>query len=242
VGLVLEAGVAEPHTAPLVRWLDTVFPPYRGMRDSGKWASMLALVYAQLIPLGIIGIGDGLRGLFKSRSRRDGGRAIVAGVALALPLYYGNGLLFGMHGEIKPSQYPAGWYTADRVMLADPRHDRALFLPWHLYLHLSFVRNVNSVIANPAPGFFSIPVVVSDDPQVTGIGPPPTDDQLAIQALVNSGPAGDWGNVLVSRNIGYVVLAKEVDWENFQYLDHQTGLLRVADYGSLVLYRVMAKN
>jgi hypothetical protein len=242
IGLILEAGVADPHIAPLVRWLDAVFPPYRGMRDSGKWASILALVYAQLIPLGLIGIRDGLKSFLKNRTVIEGSSAIVAGLALALPLYYGNGLLFGMHGEIKPSEYPAGWYTADRVILSDPSHERALFLPWHQYLHLSFVQNVNSVIANPAPGFYSIPIVVSSNPEVKGIPPPETDDQRAIQALVNAGTAGNWADVLRSRNIKYIVLAKEVDWENFDFLDEQPGMIRLADYGSAVLYRVMANN
>ena len=101
---------------------------------------------------------------------------------------------------------------------------------------------LRSVIANPAPGFFSIPVVVSGDPEVAGIPPPGSEDQRAVQALVNAGGTGDWGRVLASRNIRYVVLAKELDWENFQYLDQQAGLKRVADYGSVVLYRVMANN
>jgi len=242
VGLILEAGVAEPHVAPFIRWLDAVFPPYRGMRDSGKWAAILAVVYAQLVPLGFIAIRDGLMYSLENRTLRDLGRTIVASIALALPLYYGNGLLFGMHGEIKPSEYPSGWYAADRAMLSDPQHDRALFLPWHGYLRLSFVHNVNSVIANPAPGFFSIPVVVSGDPEVTGIPPPGSEDQRAVQALVNAGGTGDWGRILASRNIRYVVLAKELDWESFQYLEQQAGLKRVADYGSVVLYRVMANN
>ena len=34
--------------------------------------------------------------------------AVAIGLLLAVPLYNGNGLLFGMHGEIKPSEYPAG--------------------------------------------------------------------------------------------------------------------------------------
>src|SRR5207245_2093581 len=38
IALILEMGVANPVTEPLVRFLDTVFPPYRGMRDAGKWA------------------------------------------------------------------------------------------------------------------------------------------------------------------------------------------------------------
>src|SRR5436305_3129560 len=54
IGLILELGAATPVTEPIVRFLDTVFPPYRGMRDSGKWGALIALVYAELIPLGAI--------------------------------------------------------------------------------------------------------------------------------------------------------------------------------------------
>ncbi|HEX2712430.1 MAG TPA: hypothetical protein VHM88_09440, partial [Candidatus Acidoferrales bacterium] len=35
---VLGIGVADPHIAPVVDWLDSAFPPYRGMRDAQKWA------------------------------------------------------------------------------------------------------------------------------------------------------------------------------------------------------------
>jgi hypothetical protein len=235
IGLLLEAGVAESHTAPVVRWLDAVFPAYRGMRDAGKWASVLAIVYAQLIPLGVIAIRNWLRDHPRGITGLAG--AAISGLALALPLYYGNGLLFGMHGEIRPSRYPAGWYAADRVMAADPRHDRALFLPWHHYLRLSFVRNVNSVIASPAPSFFSVPVVVSADAEVGGIAPPNDPEQSAIRILVITGDRADWDAALAARNIKYVLVAKEVDWEQFAFFDHEPGFVRVGDYGSITLYR-----
>jgi hypothetical protein len=217
------------------------------MRDSGKWASLLAVVYAQLIPLAWIAIRDGLKGPHPDlpesgrgiwRALRETGLAVTAGVALALPLYYGNGLLFGMHTQIQPSQYPAGWYAADRVMSADGGRGRALFLPWHQYLRLSFVRNVNSVISSPAPAFFSIPTFASADAEVPGIAAPDTADQRTIQALINAGSTGDWARGLASRDIKFVVVAKELDWQNYGYLDRQGGLKKVGDYGSVVLYRV----
>jgi hypothetical protein len=242
IGLILEAGVADPRVAPLIRWLDAVFPPYRGMRDSGKWAALLAVVYSQLIPLAWIAIRDGLKGWRKWPSVRDISLAVTAGVALALPLYYGNGLLFGMHNQIQPSQYPAGWYAADRVMAANAGRGRALFLPWHLYLQLSFVRNVNSIIASPAPEFFSIPTLVSGDPEVPGLTGPDTPDQRMIRGLINAGRAGDWARGLASRDVRFVLVAKEVDWQTYRYLDLQAGLVKMGDYGSVVLYRVMAVN
>jgi hypothetical protein len=235
VGLLLEAGVAEPHIAPLVRWLDGVFPPYRGMRDAGKWASLLAVVYAQLVPMGVIAIRNWLRDHPHGISSVSG--AALSGFALALPLYYGNGVLFGMHGEIRPSMYPAGWYAADRIMAADPKHDRALFLPWHLYLRLSFVRNVNSVIASPAQGFFSVPVVVSADPEVGGFTPPNDPDQRTITTLVAGGARADWATALAARNIKYVLVAKEIDSERFAFFAQQPGFVRVLGDDHIALYR-----
>jgi hypothetical protein len=42
--------------------------------------------------------------------------------------------------------------------------------------------------------------------------------------------------------VTFVVVAKELDWQNYAYLDRQSGLTRVGDYGSVVLYRVMATD
>jgi hypothetical protein len=231
IALILEMGVATPVTEPIVRFLDTVFPPYRGMRDAGKWAALIALVYAQLIPLGAIVV------LRCVRQRGEVVEAVATGLLLALPLYYGNGLLFGSHGEIQPSQYPAGWYSADRVLAADPHPGRTLFLPWHLYLGLDFVRNTNNVIASPAPSFFSVPVVISPDAGISGVMTPADDAQAAVARLVDAGASASWGNELARHDIKYVLLAREVDWQRFQYLGSRPDLVVVGDYGSIVLYR-----
>jgi len=236
VALILEMGVANPVTEPIVRLLDTIFPPYRGMRDAGKWAALIALVYSQLIPLGAVVVLTWLRQHVKP-PRIDLAEALAAGLLLALPLYYGNGLLFGMHGEVQPSAYPSGWYQADRLLAADPHPGRTLFLPWHLYLGLDFVRNTNNVVASPAPFFFNVPIIISQDPEVPGISPPNDPEQVAISRLVAAGATGDWASELASRNIKYVLLAREVDWTPYRFLASQPGFQLVADDGSIVLYR-----
>jgi hypothetical protein len=237
IALILDVGSADSRIAVLVSWLDRIFPPYRGMRDSGKWAAILALVYAQLIPLGVIALRGAARTRINNDRLRDLAMALATGLALALPLYYGNGLLFGMHGEVLPSQYPAGWYQADRLLLADPHPGRAVFLPWHQYLALSFVKNSNKVVAAPAPSFFSIPVVISPNPEIPGIAAPGDPDQVAVTGLVAAANAGDWAPILARHNIKYVLLAREVDWRGYSYLARERGLELVADYGSIVVYR-----
>ena len=237
VALILEMGVSNPLTSGLVRWLDTNIPPYRGMRDAGKWAALLALTYSQL---GALGAAALLRWIRKPDISGLGSEWVASGavaVLLAVPLYYGNGLLYGAHGEIKPSQYPASWYAADRVLSSDSHPGRTLFLPWHEYMAFGFIQNQNKVVAPPGPNFFSVPLVVSLDPELPGIGPPPTPDQIALYNLVREGSQGNWAEVLASRDIKYILLAREVDWQSYKYLDTQPDLVLVRDFGSIALYR-----
>jgi hypothetical protein len=237
IALILEAGVSTPVTSGIVRWLDANLPLYRGMRDAGKWAALLALVYSQLFALGVAAILHWVRNRRRNGARSEWLVAVVSGLVLAFPLYYGNGLLYGMHGEIAPSQYPPGWYAADQKLASDSHPGRTLFLPWHEYMSLSFVRNQNSVVAPPAPSFFSAPVLVSTDPEVAGLSPPPDAEQKAISGLVAAGSQGQWAQVLAAHKIKYVLLAREVDWNSYAYLDSQQGLVKIGDYGSIVLYR-----
>jgi hypothetical protein len=237
IALILEMGVSHPLTSWLVTWLDLHFAIYRGMRDAGKWAALLALAYSQLVALGAVAILDWLRRQTPRTPGREWVVSIATGLLLAVPFYYGNGLLFGMHGEIRPSQYPSGWYAADRALLADPHPGLTLFLPWHEYMSFSFVDNQNPVIAPPAPTFFSVPVIVSANPEVPGIALPTDPQQVQISTLVAQGEKGNWAEELATLHIKYVLVAREVSFPTYQYLDEQPGLVRVGDFSSIVMYR-----
>jgi hypothetical protein len=218
--------------------LDSVFPPYRGMRDAQKWAILLALAYSQAVPLGVTALSAWIRARVRSGPSRDWLEAAIPGLALALSLYYGNGLLFGLHDQIRPSAYPAGWYQVEQVLIADPDPGRAVFLPWHRYLALSFVQNRNPVVTSPAPTFFSVPVVVSDDPEIPGFPQPPSNpDTVTISALIAAEGDKQWSPALAARDIKYVILVREVDWAHYSYLDQQVGLERIIDNDSILLYR-----
>ncbi len=64
-----------------------------------------------------------------------------------------------------------------------------------------------------------------------------TFDQVALTSLVARGATTDWAPPLVARDIKYLILAREVDWRAYRYLEYQPDLVEVGDYGSLVLYR-----
>jgi hypothetical protein len=237
LALVLEMGVSHPATAGLVGWLDAHFGAYRGMRDAGKWAALLALAYSQLVGLGAAALLMVLQSRLHDVNGSEWAASLGAALLLALPLYYGNGLLFGSHGEIKPSQYPVGWYEADRTLAADPSPGRTLFLPWHQYMSFSFIHNQNIVVGCPGPTFFSVPILSSTDPEVPGVAPPVSTDQIDLSGLVRAGSTGKWAEVLGARGVKYILVAHELDWSSYMYLDNQAGIVRVGDYGSIVLYR-----
>src|SRR5439155_16778456 len=103
------------------------------------------------------------RVLDRSKVRTWDMRAIVA-FALVVPLVYGNTLVWNW-SRLRPIHFPSEWSAADRSMTAQGG-GRMLFLPWHLYISLSFT---HYRVANPAPWFFSVPVLSGDDVEVGSI-------------------------------------------------------------------------
>jgi hypothetical protein len=73
---------------------------------------------------------------------------------------------------------------------------------------------------------------------VGGIAAPTDPEQVAITDLVGKGSQGDWATVLTKLKVKYVLLAREVDFASFWYLDYLPDFVKVGDYGSIVLYRV----
>src|SRR5207245_5087486 len=116
--------VSTPVTAGAVTWVDAHFALYRGMRDAGKWAAILAFVYSQLGGIGASAIEAQVNARWSDPRRADLVRGLAAALLLAVPLYYGNGLLFGAHGEIKPSQYSAGCYPVHHLLTSQLRTAR----------------------------------------------------------------------------------------------------------------------
>lgn len=234
---LLAIGLSAPLMARLVVAIDKTVPVYRGLRDAGKWIAVLALLYSQLAALG----ASALLNLLGTNRRVGRSRELVvplmSALILALPVYYGNGLLYGLHAQVQPSAYPTGWYAADRLISHDRNGGRAVFLPWHGYMALSFIRNTDRVVSCPAPSFFSIPTVASQDLEIPGIAPPASADQVAISQLVKQGAKADWATTLNQYGIEYVLLAREADWNSYAYLASQPGLTLLHDYGSIVVFR-----
>src|SRR4029077_7235727 len=113
-----------------------------------------------------------------------------------------------------------------------------LFLPWHLYMSYSFIHNQNKIVASPAPTFFSTRILASTNSEADGIATPNNPDQIAVSALVIAGAEGHWSSVLAQQGIKYILLAKDLDWATYAYLDSEPGVTKIDDFGSILVYSV----
>jgi hypothetical protein len=92
-----------------------------------KRAALLALVYSQLVPLGVLALTAWVP-LAPTPERRELAEGAIAAIGLALRCIMITACHWGMHRHI-PTGYPSGWYAADRVRAADDGGGRAVFLP-----------------------------------------------------------------------------------------------------------------
>lgn len=208
-------------------WLAAHLPFYAGFREPQKFVALLCLTYAYFTTWGAVWVRGRLRG------RRA--QTAAAGLAL-LPLIYTPTILWGAYGQLRPVTYPADWSEANRTLNAQTGADKVLVLPWHLYMSYSFTHRI---IASPAPAFYDRPVVTSDDPELPGVAPQ-THDKMRESAtrLVTADDHTDLGSKLQALGIGYVLVNKDFDYQDYDYLSSIPGVKLLQDSQTIKLYRL----
>ncbi len=150
-------------------------------------------------------------------------------------------LLWGLGEQVRPVDYPTDWYQADQsIMLesgnvhqVDGCQDTILFLPWHLYMSFGWIgRNV----ANPAASFFHCPLISGTNMEWGGIYDNSGDvrGQAVGEWVKKKGETTD--DVLGRYNVRYIILAKEVDWRVYLWLDGLVGWQIAKDSQTLRIY------
>jgi hypothetical protein len=143
--------------------------------------------------------------------------------------------LFGFAGQIRNLDYPSEWYEIRASIDQDASDYRILILPWHLYMHQSWV---GRKIANPAPSFFDKPFLAGENMEWGGIETQSTNpEQFYVQLLLNNRiRVKDFGNLLAPLNIKYIVLLKELDYREYDFLYNQTDLSVVNENEMVTLF------
>ena len=230
VAVVLAAGTSFRPAAGAFRWAFDSVPGFAVFREPQKWVALLPLAYALL---GAIGL-DRLLG---AGERERGSRwACVAGlVALALPLVYAWTLVWNWD-RLRPAEFPASWSAADDLMRAEGG-GTMLFLPWHLYMSVGFAEHR---VVNPAPFFFSVPVVSGDNVELATIRTQSSDptSRAVEAALFTAEGRSSFGERLAGLCIRWVVLAKEDDYRGYEWVGSSPELARALDTPELIVWRV----
>jgi hypothetical protein len=201
-------------------------PGFAIMREPEKFSGLLALAYATFFGLGV----TCLAGL----SQRALQRRFVIGLAMAIPCVYGFTTFWGFGGYAAPSAYPASWAQADSIMGTGDQ--AVLALPWHLYLDFPWTQG--RTVVNPMASYFRRPVISGDNIEAGDIETESTDprsDYLSYLFAVGS-ETTHLGRLLAPLGIRYVLLAKTDDWKDYSFLDTQSDLRVVKDWGDLTLF------
>lgn len=210
-------------------WIAGHIPFFAGYREPQKFAALLALCY-------VIFAAGGAQSLVTKLQAWPTSQALVKGAVFLLPFALAPTMLWGFAGQLSPRQYPAGWATVNEELRRDDEQFNVLFLPWHHYMSFGFA---GRLIANPAPDFFDKPMIISQDPEVGGLtarDPP----QQALTRLVASAPRhahSHLGALLLPYKVKYIVVAKELDYQQYDYLDTNPDFRQVKNTNSIMLYR-----
>ena len=228
VAFVLALGIALPLTSRITLWLFNNIPFYKGLREPQKWVAIMVAVYEALLVLGLIG-------LFKKKLVIKN-KELVTALLTFIILLQAPLMAWGGAGQIRPIEYPQDWYEVNELVVKESGcQSKILFLPWHLYMGF---RWVGSVIANPSSNFFQCPVIYGENMEFGGIySQTLKEEQRKIEAwLFSSGKTG-----LLEKNeynIGYIVLAKEVDWQGYLWIENHSNVEFVKETKTLRVYRV----
>jgi len=228
----LALGIALPITSKITLWLFNNVPFYKGLREPQKWVAVMVAVYEVLL---VCGLNQLLKRNIVIKNKGWLTILLTFVILLQAPL-----MVWGGAGQVRPTNYPADWYEANEFIKLESMaengkcQNKILFLPWHMYMSFNWLGHI---VANPAPSFFKCPVIYGKNMEFGGIfghSADPNEREVEKWAL-NVGRT----NLLEENklNIGYIILAKETDWQNYLWLNNHPNVEFVKETENLIVYK-----
>lgn len=230
IGWWLAMGIGCSWSAGTTHFLIDHLPFYRGYREPQKWLMLLVLLYSYA---GAIGLGA-VAGKVKNANARQ----YVIGAGLLLPLLYTPTLLWGAGGQLRSAPYPKDYAIAAKRLDASGTDYKVFVLPWHQYLPLSYA---GRVVANPASHYFKQHMITGDNPEIVGV---PPQGQSPLYKLINNQllPDRNYRSDVITQlkpyDVRYVMLLKEADWRDYDWVNKQDDLTLVQDTATIRIYKV----
>lgn len=233
ISFILAIGIAWKPIKPFIQFLYDHIPFYYGFREPQKFVALLCFTYCFL---GATGIDDILK-KFKQK-RREILYSTAAIIFIALPFFYSPGLFRGFRNQLYTSHYPQEWYEVNDLLNQDQEDFKVLFLPWHLYMRFDFA---GKNITNPAFKFFDKNIISGDNMQISNIEThsEKIETKYVEKFLHKRTVIKNFGYKLKPLEIKYIILAKEVDYEDYTklFLNKQEDLEVIYEKGKLKIYK-----
>ena len=232
ISFVLSAGIAYQPFAPIINFLNEKTFIFQGFRDSQKFSALLVLAYAYF---GAVGINAIFKHLIIQRLKYL--KLVLAVFLIGLPVLYSPLMVWGFCGQLYASHYPQEWFKTNQILNQDKEDFKVLFLPWHQYMPFSFIGN--KVVVNPAPQFFDKETIAGDNMEIGVYTHSKRPVSKAVEEVVLGRIQGidNFGEMLAPFNIKYIILAKEADWLEYNFLDRQSDLEPFLDSKKLRIYQ-----
>lgn len=228
VSLILSIGIAFTPFIPLIDLLEKYVPFYKGMREPQKFVGLLVLCYTYLG-------AQGLSIVYTKYLRKKFEWLMI--IPIILVILYNPLMLNGFNGQLFSSQYPNDWHEANIYLNQDQGDFQILILPWHQYMSYSFIKNK---VAAPIPcKYFDKPTICGDNMEVGEIySSSQRPFSIAFENLKqNKNEIKTLGQELKKWNIKYIIILKEVDWQDYDFINQQTDLNLIKEWEKLKIYQ-----
>jgi hypothetical protein len=201
-----------------------------GLREPHKLVMLLALFYSVFFAYGTNEL------LARLRKKGELRYAAAAIILIILPFLHMRVMFWGFNGQLAPKHYPTDWFAVRNQLQRDGQQGHIVFLPWHQYMSFDFA---GRIIASPAPAFFGPNVIVSQDPELGGASGGINDQQQnTITAILDDQTT--LGPKLAAQDVAYIVVAKDLDYQDYDYLIDQPELTIAYESSTIRLYKNQA--
>jgi len=242
IAVILGSGIYGPFSSLFDFLFNNIFF-FRGLRDSHKFAALIALSYSYLGALGVAEFVKIARARSTARGRYEKYKKLVAWTiviaALVTPFIYSFTIFNGFWGQLNPTDYPGDWYETNDLLNNDSQDFNVLFLPWHQYMDFKWIPNTQKRITNPASNFFDKPIIQGENHEVGGIYSQSTNpaQRYVESLLVNRNNLTNFGELMIPLNVKYVLLTKEVDYKEYFFLFNQTDIELIKETDNLYVFK-----
>lgn len=224
---ILALGISTPITAPLTNFMHDHFTWYAGFREPQKWLALLALSHAYLFAHALSAL--------RKQAPHFRARMSISCVGILLPFIFGGYLLVGARGQLRAVTYPTGWRPAQRLAEKHPRA-RIVVLPWRMYMPID---GAGRTVANPAPTYFTNPVMISNDARLQGLAAQarsPLHTYVATSWLVLR--EAQAAQRLRANDVRFVVVLKQGEWKMYDWLQTQPGFRVILHNADVIMYEL----